>query len=292
MSSEILASTIIQNTTNSAMSSYEKYSLIISIIAIAISIGVPLLQWLYKKTKRLKLSIIPFENNPPSLLFNESGCYFKLMFCIQCENQDTTITSIEVTLKRQSDTWEKTYKWSSLDSIYLNWFGNNTANRINSATYARPYKIKENTLEPFIIEFLIQDDASKVNSECNANETSLFQFMHFNPDYQISSCKTIDELKTTIASIKAGYKRTNEYSSINKTLKQYFYWKADKYLLNLSIHYGVDKCKQCTYEFEISQEESDEFSKNFEEITFCRLHKSCNLPNNLFSLNKNIQSHT
>ena len=59
MSSEILASTIIQNTTNSAMSSYEKYSLIISIIAIAISIGVPLLQWLYKKTKRLKLSIIP-----------------------------------------------------------------------------------------------------------------------------------------------------------------------------------------------------------------------------------------
>ena len=163
MSSEILASTIIQNTTNSAMSSYEKYSLIISIIAIAISIGVPLLQWLYKKTKRLKLSIIPFENNPLSL-FNESGCYFKLMFCIQCENQDTTITSIEVTLKRQSDTWEKTYKWSSLDSIYLNWFGNNTANRINSATYARPYKIKENTLEPFIIEFLIQDDASKVNS--------------------------------------------------------------------------------------------------------------------------------
>ena len=127
---------------------------------------------LYKKTKRLKLSIIPFENNPLSLLFNESGCYFKLMFCIQCENQDTTITSIEVTLKRQSDTWEKTYKWSSLDSIYLNWFGNNTANRINSATYARPYKIKENTLEPFIIEFLIQDDASKVNSECNANETS------------------------------------------------------------------------------------------------------------------------
>ena len=71
MSSEILASTIIQNTTNSAMSSYEKYSLIISIIAIAISIGVPLLQWLYKKTKRLKLSIIPFENNPLSLLFNE-----------------------------------------------------------------------------------------------------------------------------------------------------------------------------------------------------------------------------
>lgn len=43
MSSEILASTIIQNTTNSAMSSYEKYSLIISIIAIAISIGVLLL---------------------------------------------------------------------------------------------------------------------------------------------------------------------------------------------------------------------------------------------------------
>lgn len=83
------------------------YSLIISIIAIVISRGVPLLQWLYKKTKKLKLSIMPFENNTVSLLFNESGCYFKLMFCIQCENQDTTITSIEVTLKRQSYTWKK-----------------------------------------------------------------------------------------------------------------------------------------------------------------------------------------
>ena len=70
MSSEILTSNIIQNTTNSAMSSYEKYSLLISIIAIVISIGVPLLQWIYKKAKRLKLSIIPFENNPLSLLFN------------------------------------------------------------------------------------------------------------------------------------------------------------------------------------------------------------------------------
>lgn len=94
---------------------------------------------------------------------------------------------------------------------------------------------------------------SKVNFECNANETSPFQFMHFNPDYQISSCKTIDELKTTITSIKTGYKRTNDYSSINNTLKQYFYWKADKYLLNLSIYYDVDKCKQCCYEFEISK---------------------------------------
>ena len=86
---------------------------------------------------------------------------------------------------------------------------NNSANRLNSATYARPYKIKENTLEPFIIEFSAQDDASKLNSECNDNETSLSQFMYFNPDYKISSCKNIDELKTTIASIKAGYKQTN-----------------------------------------------------------------------------------
>lgn len=239
-----------------------------------------------------RTSIIPFENNPLLLLFNESGCYFKLMFCIQCENQDTTITSIDATLTRQSDSWKKTYKWSFLESTYINWLGNNSANRLNSATYARPYKIKENTLEPFIIEFSAQDDASKLNSECNDNETSLSQFMYFNPDYKISSCKNIDELKTTIAAIKAGYKQTNEYSSINKTLEQYFYWKSDSYLLNLSIHYGVDNCKQCSYEFEISQEEANEFSRNFEEITFCRLHKSCNLPNNLFSLNKNIQAHT
>lgn len=289
MSPTIATSNIVQNSTTLAMSTYEKYSLYISIIAIIISIVVPLVQWIYKKTKKLKLSVIPFENNPLSLLFNESGSYFKLMFCIQCENQDTTITSIDVKLSRQSDIWEKTYKWSTFDSIYINWFGNNSANRINSATYARPYKIKADTLEPFIIEFSNQNDAIELLSKCDSNTDKLSQFIQFNPKYKINSCKNVEELNQTIASIKNAYKQKPEYSSMQKSLQKYFYWKADIYFLNLSVHYGVGKCKQYCFKFEISEEDSNSFSRNYEEISFCRLHKLYNLPTNLFTLNKNIK---
>ena len=81
-------------TSTSGISPYECWSLLLSALAIFISIAIPVTQFLVKKFKRLKISIIPFEQTAITLLFNESGAYIKLLMCLECKNQDTTIKKI------------------------------------------------------------------------------------------------------------------------------------------------------------------------------------------------------
>ena len=165
-------------TSTSGISPYECWSLLLSALAIFISIAIPVTQFLVKKFKRLKISIIPFEQTAITLLFNESGAYIKLLMCLECKNQDTTIKKIHVNITRNSDKESCNFEWSTLESIYVNWFGANVSNRINSISYARPFKIGADTLEPLIIEFS-GNGSIALKDFCHNRNLQLQRFMQF-----------------------------------------------------------------------------------------------------------------
>lgn len=246
------------------MSFYEKATLLCSAIAILLSILIPLIQFIISRSKRLKLSIIPFENNSLYLLYNESGSYFKFSFCVSCQNRPTTISSIQAKILRKSDGKEKLFNWSTLESIYINWFGINSANRINSVSYARPCKINADTLEPFIVEFT-NTDTEHLQELCSARDQQLLRYVTFS-EKQMNS---VDDLRKT-------YTALDEYRQLCKDYNCFLFWLPGEYELSLTLKHDVKKKKIVKYNFSISESEYSQICKNEESIIFGQLYKQSN----------------
>ena len=278
----------IRNTQNS-MSFYEKWSLIIAGAALILSICIPIFQYLYHKYKKTKLSIVPFESTPLILMFNESGCYFKLKFCIQCEHQDATISTIHATITRKSDNFEREYEWSTLESIYLNWLGNNTSNNINSVSYARPYKLKADTLEPFIVEFSNENDSKELESIVYDNLTSLNQFIRYKPDYDFKTATDIESFNKLFTKIRNDFKKDLSFKTTYKAFEEHFYWEPDTYYLNLYLYYDTGNLKTFRFEFIISEDDSKKLLQNYDSIIFGKFEKQYNLPPRCIPLFKDLK---
>ena len=246
------------------MSFYEKATLICSAFAIILSIFIPLLQFAFKKMKRLKISIVPFETNSLNLLFNESGSYFKFSFCIACQNKPTTISSMHAKIIKKSDNSEKIFNWSSFESVYINWFGNNSANRINSVSYARPYKINADILEPFIIEFS-NTDFIDLRKLCDDRDQKLLRYVQFG-----------EKQFTTLNDLHKSYVTLDEYHTLCDAYKDYLFWTPDDYELILNLNHDIKKKKVFKYKFSINENDYSLLCKNQDSIIFGQLYKQAN----------------
>lgn len=67
------------------MTSYEILTLIISVVAIIASIGIPLAGYLHKRLQKPSLDIYEFEYQPLVLMFSTLGNRIKLNFSILCK---------------------------------------------------------------------------------------------------------------------------------------------------------------------------------------------------------------
>lgn len=248
------------------MSLYQKASLICSAIAILLSILIPLAQYLFKLAKRRKLSIIPFSSDSLTLLFNESGSYFKLSFCIECQNKNSTISSICAKIIRKSDKLEKTYTWSCFESVYINWFGQNSDNRINSVSYARPCKLSADTLEPFIVEFS-NSDTKELRELCSTRDKNLLRYVQFG-----------DKTFTSLDDFHKFYITRDEYHELCGSYKNYLYWFPGEYELIIELHHDVRKKKSFSFNFSVTENEYKSFCKNTDSIIFGQLYKNSNQP--------------
>lgn len=246
---------------------YEWWSLIIAALAVFLSIAIPVTQFLIKKFKRLKISIIPFEQTALTMLFNESGSYIKLLICLECKNQDTTIKKIHVNIIRDCDNQSCALEWSTLESIYVNWFGANTSNRINSVSYARPFKIKADTLEPFIIEFS-GNGSIALKDFCIKRNKQLQRFIQFSNQ----KFETPDDVCKKYKAV------SSEYTEMVSELSEYFFWKAGTYTIKIDILHDLNKTTSSKFSFVLSDDESKLLEKNIDSTIFGRLYENTPIP--------------
>ena len=262
-------------TSVTTISPYEWWSLIIAALAVFISIAIPFAQFLYKKYKRLKISIIPFEQTALTMLFNESGSYIKLLICLECKNQDTTIKKIHANITRSNDNHSCSFEWSTLESVYVNWFGTNASNRINSVSYARPFKIKADTLEPFIIEFSGNGSIS-LKKFCNNRNQCLQRFIQFSGE----KFETADD-------ICKKYKTASpEYSKMVSELSEYFFWEAGTYTITIDILHDLNKITSSKFTFTLDNSDSDLLKQNIDSTIFGRLYENTQTPISFNVINK------
>lgn len=246
------------------MTTYEKLTLIVSIMAIVVSVAIPLIQYILRKIKQLKLTILPFDHTPLRLFFNESGSYIKFKFSLECKNQPATIHSIRARVIRDSDGGQLDLIWSTAESVYVNWFGPNAANRINSVSIVHPLKVLADTLEPMIIEFSNCNQTSILNACSQRDDIINKALQQWHPE-------KIDELITILH-------EEGNLEQLKPSLIESNFWKAGTYKLYLDIQYNTSKILTTTFCFSISDTSEHTIKNNTQAILLCQIYKQSNLP--------------
>lgn len=159
------------------MSKYELYSLIISIIAIAISILVPLGKWIYIKIF-LAAKIEYYPTGEATLFFNQSGSYIRLNGVIESKRKAATIKKMRIGLTRKLDDRKLNLAWSYLVSpISQSMLGN----FVQTTEAAHPFRVEADSVACAFVEYSDPSDSAGIKIRRICNELSpLIQQMAVN----------------------------------------------------------------------------------------------------------------
>lgn len=136
------------------MTNYETLTLIISVVAIIASIGIPLVGYWYKRLQRPSLDIYEFEYQPLVLIYSTLGNRIKFNFSILCKKAPCVIRSIEADVFSEANDRHMKMRWAIMEPVRVDWAnGMGSVINLNSMTLAHPFLIDTDTLLPFSIQF-------------------------------------------------------------------------------------------------------------------------------------------
>lgn len=141
------------------MTLYECSSLIVSALALALSLLIPFCQFIHRKSQKTKLEIIPFDGYPLTLYFDKAGSTLDFKFSLSCSKKDCVIRSMKARIWNYSGP-TTTFDWDTLNPINLSW-ANAGMQQIKMATaeLVHPLLLKRDSLTPLNVHFAREDDS-------------------------------------------------------------------------------------------------------------------------------------
>lgn len=242
------------------MSKYELYSLIISIIAIAISILTPLGKWIYIKIF-LTAKLEYYPTGEATLFFNQSGSYIRLNGVIESKRNATTIKKMRIELTRKLDNRKLNLAWSYLVSpISQSMLGN----FVQTTEAAHPFRVEADSVACAFVEYSDPSDSAGIKIRRICNElSSLIQ--------QITVNTTYKEAFATLC-------KSNEYIEATHYLQDVFFWEIGKYSADVIIEYDKNKQKTFSLEFDVSESCYTTLRHNIEESLTTEMKRLCGIP--------------
>lgn len=235
------------------MTKYEIISTVISITALALSILIPLLQWIWRKwiiTEKVKY----YSTSQANLFFNQSGAYMRIYGIVESERKSTTIKKLKIIVTRKRDDQKLNLTWSSLISpVSQNMLGN----YIQTLEVAHPFRVEADSIACAFVEYSDFSDSSgiKIRSLC-ANLASEIQ--------EITPDSNYDQ------AIKR-FSNSSNYLGAKSQIANDFFWEAGKYAVDIVVEYGKRGTKSFPYEFSISEKDYFDLQKNIDEILIAQL---------------------
>lgn len=233
--------------TTEVMSKFETITTILSIIAISLSILIPLAQWVWKKwIMRAKVKYYP--TGQATLFFNQSGSYIRLNGVIESENKAATIKRLSIVLTRKRDDRKLNLVWSSLVSpVNQSMLGN----VVQTTEAAHPFRVEADSVACAFVEYSDTSDSSgkKIRKKC-ADLVPLI--------LQATQNHSYDEAL-------AVFSRSPEYVDAKNNLMSEFYWEIGKYDIDVSVEYDKRKKKTFSFEFNVSEQDYNDLHSNIDE---------------------------
>lgn len=249
-----------QETAN-VMTTYE-------IIATVVAIFALLQPWIIKLWDRFcrKICVNFIPSAKIKLYYNRSGAYIYLGGVIEAKNKAAVVKDIAVRVVRKKDKAELLLDWSS---FMIPMFQSVGGNAVTTSEIARPFKVEAGSLYPVFIEF------ASTNIQESARLTEIYSKISL-------ELAGIMQPNTTIDQAKCALVNSSCYKTFRDELLQNFYWKADDYVIELTIMYNDEKIQQYKFKFSIDADEAAVFIKNIEKSLQCVVDEIYRVPSNLF----------
>lgn len=235
------------------MTKYETISTIISIIAIVLSILIPLVQWVWKRciiTAKVKY----YPTGQATLFFNQSGSYIRLNGVLESERKAATIKKLSIVLTRKRDDRKLNLIWSTFISpVNQSMLGN----YVQTTEAAHPFRVEADSVACAFVEYGDPSDSSgkKIRKICSDLVPLLMQIAQNHP---------YDEALAVLS-------KTPEYIDAKNSVLSDFYWEIGKYAVDVSVEYDKRKTKTFSFDFTVSEQDYNDLRNNIEESLVARL---------------------
>ena len=255
-----------QETTN-VMTTYEIIATVIAILAL-------LQPWMIKLwdrfCRRICVNFIP--SSKIKLYYNRSGAYVYLGGVIEAKNKAAVVKDIAVKVVRKKDNAELLLDWSS---FMIPVFQSVGGNAVTTSEIARPFKVEAGSLYPVFIEFTSTNiqESNRLTEIYNTLSSEFVGIMQLNI--------TIDQAKLVLATLSS-------YRTFKDELLQNFYWRADDYVIELTITYNNTKTQRYKFKFNIDVREADSLKGNIEKSLQSVVDEFYRVPTNLFCPQKDF----
>ena len=230
------------NISGTTMTTYEKWALIISIIAILIPIG----QLIWKRYV-IRARLNHYQTGYGYLFINQSGSYIRLQSVFEAVNKPISIKHIALSIERKSDNQKKNFTWSCFTSPVNMQFVGNSASAVE---IAHPFRIEANNVYCAFLEYA--DQYQNAYRQLTPFYTALYNIaMEYKKE--LSYDKALEK-----------YVLADEYIEAKENLEKEFFWKIDKYKAELSAKYG-NKEKKFVLKFDVNNEQYSLLRYNMKE---------------------------
>ncbi len=246
--------------TTEMMSKYETISTVLSIIAIVLSILVPLAQWVWKKwimTAKVKY----YPTGQATLFFNQSGSYIRFNGVLESQRKATTIKKMSLVLTRKRDDQKLKLVWSFLISpVNQNMLGN----YVQTMEAAHPFRVEADSVACAFVEYSDPSDSSgkKIRKICLDLSSSMLQISQ-SPSYEEAL---------------SAFSKSPEYIDAKNSLLSDFYWEIGKYTVDVSVDYDKRKAKTFSFDFTVSEQNYTDLRNNIDESLIIKLKEYYRVP--------------
>jgi hypothetical protein len=230
------------------MSKYEKISVIISIIALAVSILIPLIKFLYKRS--IKAELIYHSTKRAQLYCNRSGSYVKIDGVYESKNKNSIINIVEVNIKRKSDGNTLCLPWSSFVSPVVQSFSRDIA---STSETAHQFKVEADSITCAFIEF----------GDFHGYPTK--RIMPYFEQYCIlvNSIAFNNQPFTQNLDYIANQK---EYIELNNNIHKELFWQIGDYEITIKTDYNNNMKLESKFTFTVSESDYKKIEANISEL--------------------------
>ena len=239
-----------------AMSVYERWALILSVIAILI----PLIQYGWKNWI-VQPKLRHYHTGCVYLYINQSGSYIRVDSVYEAINKPISIKFISAKVERDHDHLQRNYIWSTFTSPANFQFVGNSA---FSNEIAHPFRIEADHIYCAFTEF-----ADKDNSAYRS-------FTTFKEKIE-NEARSIGSPQVSYNDALLKYAETSAYKEAKNELNNELFWKIGSYTLCIVAEYGKEK-KNFSFKFDVTQEQFQQLQHNIDETLVAPLKQLYGVP--------------
>jgi len=230
------------------MSKYEKISIIISALALAVSILIPLIKFIYKRS--IKAELIYHSSKRAQLYCNRSGSYIKIDGVYESKNKNSIIDIVEVIIKRKSDGNILSLPWSSFVSPVIQSFSRDIASTLETA---HQFKVEADSIACAFIEF----------GDFHGYPTK--RIMPYFENYSIlvnSTAFNNQSFKQNLTYLE----NQKEYKELNNNIHKELFWEIGDYEIIIKTSYNDNMKLESKFTFTVSESDYKKIEANINEL--------------------------